>query len=358
MPRGAQNRTAHRFEIIARRYCGYGDCERMYDALLNERNTSDTRRHTRRLPCVVLTVALGCLPLAACAPPASRSPASPHATPSATPSALATATPSAGPQPGRLSACPGAVRFSSLPVITRVPGADDLAVAPDGSIWVSDAHSVLEHRTISGALLQTVADPRGPEGIVVLGDGSLLLAEQGPDRVVQLQPATLSTRTVLQLTLRGGALGIDGIAVDTTSGNVLVPDSPNGTLLAVPLEGGPVARLAGGLGRPVGVAASGDGSFAVAAENSSGLYRVPAGGGAAQPSGGVVQGDDVVASGPLVYVTSLATHQLLAVDTRSGQSRVLVDADSQPQGLARLPDGDLILSDSATGAVALVHACG
>lgn len=329
----------------------------MSDTLLNERDTADTRRHIRRLASLAATMALVALALPACAPAAGRSSASPHPTGSAPPSALATATPTATAQVDQLGACPGASGFAALPVISRVAGADDLAAAPDGTIWISDAHGVLEHRTMSGALLQTAADPRAPEGIVVLSDGSLLLAEQGPDRVVQLQPSTSSSRTVLQLTPRSGVLGIDGIALDTAGGSVLVPDSPNGTLLTVPLAGGAPVRLAGGLGRPVGVAALSDGSFAVAAENSSGLYRVPAGGGAATPFGGVVQGDDVVASGPLVYVTSLTTHELLAVDTRNGQARVLVTADPQPQGLAQLPDGDLILSDSSSGTVARVHAC-
>lgn len=330
----------------------------MSDALLNKRNKPATGCHICRLPLPGALVVSLSLTLAACAPATGRSSASPRGTASPMQSPAATTTPAVPSQTDALGTCPSAVRFSTLPVVTRVSGADDLAAAPDGTIWISDARSVVEHHTPSGTLIQRVADPRAPEGMVVLGDGSLLLTEQGPDRVVQLQPATLSIRTVLQLTPRSGALGIDGVAYDPASGTVLVPDSPNGALLAVPLAGGTPVRLAGGLGRPVGVAALSDGSFAVAAENASGLYRVPAGGGAATPFGGVVQGDDVVASGPLVYVTSLSTHQLIAVNTGTGQSRVLVDADPQPQGLAQLPDGDLILSDSSSGIVARVHGCG
>lgn len=294
----------------------------------------------------VATVSLALL--AACAPgPARPSAAAPRAT-------VAPVTPPADP----LGGCPTAVSFSSLSVVARLPGADDVATAPDGSIWVSDARSVLEHRTAAGALVQHLLDPRVPEGMVVLSDGSLLLAEQGPDRVVQLTPSTSNVRTVLQLTPRGGVLGVDGVGYVPQTGTVLVPDSPNGTLLAVPLEAGTPTRLAAGLGRPVGVAALGDGSFAVAAENPSGLYRVPAGGGAATPLGDVTQADDVVAAGTLLYVTSLTTHQLIAVDPRSGRTHVLVTGDSMPQGLAQLPDGDLVLTDSSSGVVARVHSCG
>lgn len=256
-----------------------------------------------------------------------------------------------------LGGCAAAVAFSSLPVIVRLPGADDLAAAADGSLWVDDAQRTLEHVASGGAVLQRVDDPRAPEGIVALPDGSLLLAEQTPDRIVRLQPATASSSVVLQLTPRAGQLGVDGIAYDAASNLLLVPDSANGTLLELGLAGGAPARVASGLGRPVGAAIAGDGTVVVAAENSSGLVRVPARGGAATPVGGVSQADDVVVSGGLAYVTSLSTHQLIAIDLRSGRSRVLVTGDQDPQGLTQLPGGRLALSDSASGAVVSLRGC-
>lgn len=238
-----------------------------------------------------------------------------------------------------------------------MPGADDVAAAPDGSLWVSNVSNAIEHVAMSGAVLQRISDARAPEGVVVLGDGSLLVAEQGPDRVVQLEPSTLTIRTVVQLTPRARVLGVDGIAFDATANAVIVPDSPNGTLLEAPLAGGTSTQLASGLGRPVGVALVDDGSFVVAAENATGLYRVPARGGAATGIPGITQGDDVVVSGSVAYVTSLTAGQLIAVDLTTLRTRVLVTGDPSPQGLALMPGGMLALTDSSSGAVATLHAC-
>ena len=247
--------------------------------------------------------------------------------------------------------------FSSLPVLARLPGADDVAVEPDGSLWVDDASRTLVHVSPTGSVLQRITDPRVPEGIAVLPDGSLLLAEQGSDRVVRLEPATQASTTILQLTPRAGQAGLDGIAYDAATNTVLVPDSPNGTLLQVPAGGGAPARLASGLGRPVGAALATDGSVIVAAEDAKGVFRVPPGGGAPAAISDVTQGDDVVVANGVGYVTSLTAHELIAVDLASARTHVLVTGDAMPQGLALRPGGDVVLTDSSTGVVAVLAAC-
>ncbi|MBV8526953.1 MAG: hypothetical protein JOZ75_01415 [Candidatus Dormibacteraeota bacterium] len=294
----------------------------------------------------MLTVLAGCGPGTAATPLA-------HGATSAPPSAAGSPTPL-----DPLTGCTSSVRFSALPVLARLQNADDVSVAPDGSIWVSDATSQLEHLSSAGALLQRILDARAPEGIVVRPDGSLLVAEQRPDRVVLLQPAQPAVlRTVLQLNLPAGATGVDGIGYDATIDSVLVPDSPNGTVLEKPVTGGTTTQLASGLGRPVGVAMVEDGSFVVTAENSTGLVHIPARGGAGSPVPGLSDADDVVMSGPLAYVTSLGTHQLLAVDLTTLRTRVLVTNVDSPQGLAQLPGGKLVLTDSTTGTIAIASGC-
>jgi hypothetical protein len=139
------------------------------------------------------------------------------------------------------------------------------------------------------------------------------------------------------------------------SGTLLVPDSPNGALLTATL-GGAVSTLASGLGRPVGAAAIG-GIVVVAAENSTGLYRVPVAGGSALPLSAVSQADDAIASGALVYVTSLGTREVLAVDPVTGLSRVLVTGIDMPQGVALLAGGRLAVADSASGSIAIFAGC-
>lgn len=251
------------------------------------------------------------------------------------------------------------MRFSALPVAGRLPNADDVAASPDGSLWVTDASSALVHMSTSGSVLQRIADSRAPEGVVVRADGSLLVAEQRADRVVLLQPSsTPRFSTIVQLNLPpSGQLGVDGIGYDSATDAVLVPDSPNGTLLETPVGGGTTTGLASRLGRPVGVAMVADGTFVVASENVTGLVRVPARGGTATPIPGVSEADDVLVSGQLAYVTLLDRHELIAVDLATLRTRVLVTDDDSPQGLAQLPDGTLVLTDSTTGAIALVQGC-
>ena len=318
----------------------------------NGRLTCDggMKRGAPLLAAVLLTVLAGCGPGAATTPLA-------HFATTESPSPAGSPTPS-----DPLGGCGAAVRFSALPVLARLQNADDVSVATDGSIWVSDATSELEHVSTSGSLLQRIADTRAPEGIVVRADGSLLVAEQKSDRVVLMQPSQpfqpSLLRTVLQLNLPAGQTGVDGIGYDPSIDAVLVPDAPNGTLLEKPVMGGTTTQLAAGLGRAVGVAMVEDGSFVVTAEDATGLVRIPARGGTESAVPGVSDADDVVMSGPLAYVTSLGAHELVAVDLTTLRTRVLVTGVDSPQGLAQLPDGKLVLTDSTTGTIVTVPGCG
>jgi hypothetical protein len=304
----------------------------------------------RSAPVVALLVAAA--GVAACAPSVTPVTSSPPRTAPAG----ATAAPSPSPT-ASLASCPPARSFSSLTVLARVSGADDLATAADGSLWVSDAASHLEHLDAAGAVLTRLTDPREPEGMVPLTGGDLVVAEQGPDRIVELTPAGGSERTLLQLTPVSGQLGVDGIGWDAAAGDALVPDSPNGTLLAVSLASGAVTRLASGLGRPVDAAVVPGRGFAVTAENVPGLLIVPPGGGAATRLGSVSDADDVVDAGGLLYVTLLGAEQVVAVDPVTGASMVLVTRVGAPQGLTVLRDGRLAVADSTTGDIATFAAC-
>lgn len=317
---------------------------------MGRRFASVCRVRARSAPVVALLVATSAV--AGCATQVTRVPSSPAHT--------ATPGPSAAPSPSltaSLASCPPARSFSSLTAIARVSGADDLVTAADGTVWVSDASSRLEHLSSGGAVLARLTDPREPEGMVPLAGGKLVIAEQGPDRIVELTPATGSETTLLQLKAISGQLGVDGIGWDAAAGDVLVPDSPNGTLLAVSPASGTVTRLAGGLGRPVDAAVVPGRGFVVTAENAAGLLIVPPAGGAPTRLGAVSDADDVVSAGGLLYVTLLGAQQVVAVDPVTGASAVLVTGAGAPQGLTLLQDGRLAVADSATGAIVTLAAC-
>lgn len=284
--------------------------------------------------------------------------APPRSTATAAATAGATASAAASPAAARLDRCPAARPLAALPVLARPPlRPDDLAVAAEGGLWVSDPDGGHLARVDAGGRQVTrIEDPRGPEGVVVLGDGRLVLAEQRPNRLVTLRPPDPAVTGLVTLPPAGGRLGVDGIALDAARRRVLIPDSAAGALRALPLDGGPMVTLATGLGRAVGTAAAPDGSVYVAAEAAPGLLRVdPAGRvGAVGRLGDL---DDVVLAGGLLYVTALGAHAVLAVDPASGGDRTLATGLGEPQGLAVLGDGRLAAADSPSGLVVAVDPC-
>jgi streptogramin lyase len=235
---------------------------------------------------------------------------------------------------------------------------DDVAVAPDGTVWVaSETNNVILHLDGSLHTLRTVADRSGPEGIIVLSDGTLLVAEQNANRVARFNPSTGAFTAFFALTNRTANPGVDGLGIDTASGRLLVPDSPNGTLLAVPLNGGSSTVLARGLGRPVAAWAEPDGSVLVAMENAPGIVRVDTAG-RVTSIGHLDDLDEVIDHNGLLYVADLRGGTLRAVDPRTGVDRVLVTGSPQPQGLALKPDGSFLLADSTRAVIATVPSCG
>jgi streptogramin lyase len=286
---------------------------------------------------------------------------SPPRTPATTASsAAATSTPAPTTAVSVLSACPQARAVTTFTVLSRPGGRpDDLALAPDGSLWVSDPdNGTVWQLDNSGRVVRTVSDPNGPEGMVFRADGTMLLAEQKPNRIVTLPPPYTSTQPFVDIPNRSGRMGIDGLGVDDPSRRLLIPDSPHGVLDAVPLNGGTLVVLASGMSRPVSATTGPDGSVYVVDEGTTGLWRVPASGGSPMRVGSVSGLDDVVSSNGLLYGTAINAGTVLAIDPRTGESRTLVTSVQDAQGLAVLPDGRLALADSTRGIVVYVDRCG
>jgi glucose/arabinose dehydrogenase len=163
--------------------------------------------------------------------------------------------------------------------------------------------------------------------------------------------------TVAQLQPVPGRDGIDSIALDAPRQRLLLPDSAQGALRVVAVDGGTITTLATGLGRVVAATVGPDGGIYVAAEGTPGLWRVPAGGGSATPVGNLHDLDEVVTAGHLLYVTELADGTVRALDPASGDSRVLATGIGSPQGLAVLRDGRLAVTDSNRGLVLALQPC-
>lgn len=261
------------------------------------------------------------------------------------------------PMVAHAASCPAPVAFSSLPVFAHVSQADDVTVASDGTVWVTNVGGgQITELNATGGLVRTFADSRSPEGIVQLPGGKFALAEQSADRVVVFDPVANTRRVWVRLTANGN-LGVDGLGIEP--GTLLLPDAAQGALDTVPLPpfSGGRTVVATGLGRPVAATPAGDGTILVAVENAPGLDRV-------DPTTGHVTGigsfgslDEVLVRGGLAYVADLSTGQVDAVNPATAAVSVLVTGAGAPQGLAFLPNGNLLVVDENSGTIAIAPAC-
>jgi hypothetical protein len=295
---------------------------------------------------------------AAAITPATR--VSPTPIPTPTPAPTVAATPTAAstvPITQLLTKCPPPRAFSSLQRFASVSGAGDVDVAPDGSVWVSTgARGVIAHLSATGAVMASYNEPT-PQGVVALANGDLLFADQGSDRIDELNPSTLAVTTFLQLTPRAGQPNVDGLGVDTATGSLLVPDTAQGQMLSVPLSGGASTVLGTGVPSPVDAAAGPGNVIEIASSSLSGLMSMPSSGGAAKSYGQSLHLSAVVVSGFLVYFTAPPSKRVYALNPVTGHTAVLVTATPNPEGLALLSDGRLVVSDATTGTLAAFPHC-
>ncbi len=277
---------------------------------------------------------------------------------SPTPAPTATPSPTSSVPVGQLlSVCPKTRTFASLPVFAQVTNASDLAVASDGSVWVtSESQNQVLHLSSTGATMVTYNEP-GPTGVALLPSGNVLIAEQGQDLIIELNPSTLAVSTFLQLTPDPPHPQISGLGIDATDQLVLVPDTAQARVLTVPFAGGTPSVLVSGIGTPDDAALGSDGSIEVSQAGGSGILSVPLGGSGvkkfAQPAGLL----GLAVKDLLFYVTQPASHSVLAFNPGTGHSYTLVSGVERPEGIAVTSDGQLLIANSASGTVAIAPSC-
>ncbi len=241
---------------------------------------------------------------------------------------------------------------SSLQTVAEVGGQpDDITTDAQGHlVWGNLSRGTLER--LDGGRVMTLA--RGlsvPEGIVALSNGALIVAEQGSDRIVRIDPS--GARSVLYaLQPVPGQEGVDGIGRDPRSGELLIPDAPRGTVLGVSADGRRVRVIARGLGRPVDAALDARGDILVPDERL-GTLVVIAPRGAISYEGTLSTPDDVsVDRAGRVWITTLGDGGLWTIDPgASAPYRVLVGL-ANPQGLTLDRCGDPIIVDQNSARIA------
>ncbi len=225
---------------------------------------------------------------------------------------------------------------AGAPSLMRVvaPGGqpDDLAVDAHGRlIWGDLARGAV--LAYDGRRVLTLASGLSvPEGIVPLPDGTLVVAEQGRDRLVHVDTHGRVTG-LYQLVPVAGQEGVDGIARDPRSGDLIVPDSPHGTVLRLSPNGRHATTIARGLGRPAGAAVDAHGNVLIADENLHALFSLAPQGRLTRLATLPTPDDVAVDAAGRVWVTTLGDGGLWLIEAGRAPRRMLSGLDD-PQGLA------------------------
>ena len=222
---------------------------------------------------------------------------------------------------------------------------DDLVLAPDGSIYISDVtEGTIKAYTRDGQLNLILSGLSAPEGMAFLPDGSLVIAEQGNNRLIRYDFQSKTLLPFLDLPNRTNNLGVDGIIFDGT--NLIVPDSPNGTVLEVSVDGKTVRQLASGLVRPTGVWIEPDGNLLIADEYGNAVIRLRPDGSLEKIADFSIPDDVIEDPNGNIFVVTLGDNAIHLITALDKEDIVLVNGLADPQGIIFDLDGNLIVTDS------------
>lgn len=222
---------------------------------------------------------------------------------------------------------------------------DDLVLAPDGSVYISDVRAgTIKQYTRDGRLNLILSGLSSPEGMAFLPDGSMVIAEQGTNRLLRYDFASNTLAPFLELVNNTGQLGVDGIFWNGSE--LIVPDSPNGTVLAVSVDGSSVRQLASGLARPTGAWAETDGDLLIADENGNAVVRLHPDGTLERVARLPVPDDLVADPDGNIFVATIGDNAIHVITAQNNQDSILVSGLVDPQGIIFDLDGNLIVTDS------------
>ena len=227
-------------------------------------------------------------------------------------------------------------------LLKNLPAPDDLAFDNDGRLLFGDINAgTVSTLKADGSVDVLASGLSAPEGILVQADGRTLVAEQGKNRIVAIDPTSHAVFQWRAFPNRTGRDGIDGIgpilpARDATGnllpdGNdVIVPDSPNGVVWKVTPDGKAATQIASGMTRPVGAAVDATGRIFVADEGGALWVLDPA----KHRFATLPTPDDVlVGRAGEIFVNTLGDNAIHILDAQGHQVAVL-SGIQQPQGIA------------------------
>jgi len=262
--------------------------------------------------------------------------------------------PSASPSPSVSSTTDTTpTHYTRTVVLKGVGRPDDLAFDQQGRLLFSDFYNGTVNRlNADGSVTVLLSGLAGPEGIVVLSDGTTIIAEQRTNRILSVAPGSKSA--IVLRTLPGTPStaqckdGVDDIALDPTTNTIIVPDSPIGNVYRMSLNGKTLTLLATGIVRPVGAAVDAQGTIYVADECGGALWRISTTGKLTRMGGFGMLDDVAFDSHGNILVTDLqpSIHALIRVRLATGKHETLASAGFiEPQGLVVDANDNIFVSD-------------
>lgn len=230
---------------------------------------------------------------------------------------------------------------------------DDLVFDREGRLLFSDPHNgTINRLNADGSVTVILSGINAPEGLVVLSDDTLVLAEQGFNRILTLAPGARTPQILRRLPGTPSTAhckdGVDGIAYDATTNTLIIPDSPIGEVYRLSLDGKTLTPLASGIVRPVGAAVDAQGNIYVADECGNALWKITRSGQKTRIGGFGMLDDVVIDTDGTILLSDLdpAIHALIRFDPITGARTILASKGYiEPQGIALDQQGDIFVSD-------------
>jgi len=241
----------------------------------------------------------------------------------------------AKPTSAPLVACSATAAEDGPEVLARnLPAPDDLAFAQDGRLLFGDITAgTVSALNPDGSVERIAAGLSAPEGIVVQtrdGSGRILVAEQGRNRVMAIDPQSHALSLWRAFPNRAGRDGLDGIGPELPDGEIVVPDSPNGVVWRVSADGKTATQIAAGMARPVGAAIDASGRIFVADEGGALWVLDPM----RHRFKTLPTPDDVLVSrAGEIFVNTIGDNAIHELDAQGGRLSLFAHV-SQPQGIA------------------------
>ncbi len=302
----------------------------------------------KRLSILYILFLLCSLALSACSQTVSQTTPSPTNT-----TGKARPTPTLSPSPKTGSPDTTPTRYKTHLLLSGRYRPDDLVIDPAGHLLFSDVYrGTISRLNANGSVTQLISGLAGPEGLVFLPGGTLVIAEQRTNRILAYSPqsGSLSVLRVLPGVPSGQPCkdGVDGIALDPVTQTLIVPDSPNGTVYRMSLDGKKLVLLASRIPRPVGAAVDMQGNIYVADECGGALWEITPTGKLTRMGGFGMLDDVAFDHHGNILVTDLkpSIHALIRVHLPGGKRETLASQGFiEPQGLAVDSRDNIYVSD-------------